>query len=315
VNKGSQLITVLMPVYNEEKVLPTSLDRLDEVVASVDYDCELILVDDGSTDESWELIQQASMDNASVTGVKLSRNFGQQSAISAGLKNSSGDAVIVLDADLQNPPELITEFLEKWESGYDVVYGVFKSRSDPFLKRIFVKFFYDFWLNLTNISIPKNAADFSLMSRQVVDEINQLPERQKFIRGLRAWVGFNQTGVTYDKPDREKGESKYTYGKLLQLAIDGILSFSSFPLRLAIFMGIIISVLGFIYNGYIIFNKLLYQAPRGWTSLASLEVILSGIQLLTLGIIGEYLGRVYEETKQRPEFIVEDTVRRAEDGR
>lgn len=299
-------LSIVMPVYNEEEVLTKTLNRLDEIFSPLNYDFEILLIDDGSDDRSWEIITNASNEDSSITGIKLSRNFGQQPAISAGLERSVGDAVIILDADLQNPPTLIPDFIEKWESGYDVVYGIFQSREGPFLKRLCVKFFYGVLLNLTYISIPKNAADFSLMSRRVVNELNKLPERQKFVRGLRAWVGFSQTGIAYDKPAREDGRSKYTFGKLFQLAVDGILSFSSFPLRLAIFVGVIVSLTGFCYNGYIVYHKIFYGAPAGWTSLASLELTIGGIQLLILGIIGEYIGRVYEEAKQRPEYIVQD---------
>jgi dolichol-phosphate mannosyltransferase len=302
---SNKYFDIVIPVYNEQEVLGKTLDRLEEISDPLDYSFNIILIDDGSNDSSWDIISKKSGDDPHIQGIKLSRNFGQQAAISAGLSESDGDAVIILDADLQNPPELIPEFIEKWEEGYDVVYGKFKSRNDPFLKKLCVKIFYGFILKFTSINIPQNAADFSLMSCRVVDEINRLPERQKFIRGLRAWVGYSQTGIEYEKPERVEGESKYSYGKLIQLALDGLLSFSVIPLRISVLIGVLVSLVGFSYSLFIVIYRFLSSPPPGWTTLASLELILSGIQLLTLGIVGEYVGRIYEETKQRPEYIVE----------
>jgi len=298
---------VIVPCYNEEEVLPLLFSALNNFAEKVDYDIHFLLIDDGSSDGSFELIDEQCKNDKRYACLKFSRNFGHQTAVSAGLENIQGNVVAVIDADLQDPPSVIDEMVDKWKEGYDVVYGVRKNRKEGYLLRCAYSLFYRMLKRIANIEVPLDAGDFSVMDREVVDKINSMPEHNRFIRGLRGWVGFKQTGYEYERMPRAAGEPKYNLKKLFRLAFDGIITFSSFPLKLASWIGGISAFLGILYGFYALIDSLFYQrAPSGWPSLAMLVIFFGGIQLMVLGIIGEYIGRIFDETKRRPLYIVDD---------
>lgn len=299
-------ISIVLPVYNEEKTINEMYLRLSAVMADIPAGCEFIFVDDGSSDNSIDrLIALAYRDNR-VKIIELSRNFGHQAAICAGLEHARGDAVIMMDADLQHPPELIPLLLEKWQEGNDIVYTVRNSSPDfGFTKRVSAKIFYKIINLLARINIPENSADFRLFDKKVLCQLLRLKERTKFLRGLVSWVGFRQAAVSYDAAPRYAGESKYTPVKMIKFAFDGITSFSTIPLHISTIIGVMVSGVSFSYAVYAVWIKLFTdRAMPGWTSVLVSVLFLGGVQLLSLGIIGEYLNRIYTETKARPEFIV-----------
>ena len=304
-NNNSFSLGVIIPCYNEEEVLPLLFRALNEFADSVNYKVYFLLVDDGSSDKSFQLIDEQCEKDERYACIKFSRNFGHQTAVSAGLKNIKGDLVAVIDADLQDPPAVIDEMIEKWKKGYDVVYGIRKNRKEGYLLRCAYSLFYRMLKKVANIEVPLDAGDFSVMDRKVVDKINSMPEHNRFIRGLRGWVGFRQTGHEYERMPRAAGEPKYNLKKLFRLAFDGIITLSSFPLKIASWIGGISAFFGILYGLYALIDSLFYQrAPSGWPSLAMLVIFFGGIQLLVLGIIGEYIGRIFDETKRRPLYIV-----------
>jgi glycosyltransferase involved in cell wall biosynthesis len=298
-------ISLIFPVYNEENVLPFLYERVRQLIDPLDYDVEVILINDGSRDASLELMKQFHKEDPRFKIIDFSRNFGHQVAITAGIDFATGDAVILMDADLQDPPELIPQFLSKWKEGYQVVYGVRKTRKEHIFKRMSYSVFYRLLQHISDIPIPLDAGDFCLMDRAVVDTLKSMQERNRFVRGLRSWTGFHQIGLEYNREKRHSGNVKYTFTKLVKLALDGIFSFSYFPLRLSSYAGFIISVISFLAILIYLYKKLwIGGEPQGFPTLVILILFMGGIQLIFLGVIGEYIGRIYDEVKQRPSYVL-----------
>lgn len=298
------LLSVIVPVFNEEEVVEKTFLTLESVLSEVEH--ELIFVNDGSRDRTREIVEGLLEKFPGNRLVNFSRNFGHQAAFSAGLQAAQGDAVVIIDGDLQDPPELIHEMLTKWREGYQVVYAQRRSRQgETWFKKTTAHWFYRILNNLTSIDIPPDTGDYRLMDRRVVDQINALPERSRFLRGLVCWVGFKRTGLLYDRAERFAGTSKYPLRKMLRLAIDGITSFSTLPLRLSFTMGLVATLVAFIIGVWGVVEKFIHPVTTspGWTSLIVAIVFLGGIQLITIGILGEYIGRIYDEVKQRPLYI------------
>jgi polyisoprenyl-phosphate glycosyltransferase len=302
------LVTIVIPVYNEAEVLPTLYDRLTRVLEGLVESYEIIFVNDGSQDDSALFLRDFQARDARVKFLNFSRNFGHQIAITAGLDYSSGQAVVVMDADLQDPPEVIPQLIEQWHKGYDVVFAVrAKRQGEGLFKRATAAIFYRLFRYMTATEIPLDAGDFRLMSRRAVEALQSIRERNRFIRGLAGWIGFRQTSVTYVRDVRQAGETKYPLKKMLRFALNGLMSFSLVPLQLASYLGFLISSIGFFYIVYAIGLKLFTdQVVLGWTSVMVAVLFLGGVQLVSLGIIGEYIGRIYEEVKQRPLYVVDE---------
>lgn len=308
------MISVVIPVHNEQEVLPLLLERIRAAAAGWGDEYELVFVDDGSTDRSLALVMAAARDDARIRVVKLSRNFGHQAAISAGLDQARGKVVAILDGDLQDPPEELTRFLAKWREGYEVVYGIRRGRKEGLLLRGAYAMFYRALHVVSDIDIPVDSGDFGVMDRKVVDALRfQFPEQIRFIRGLRAYAGFRQIGLEYERHGRAAGKPSYTMGRLLKLAVDGFLGFSMVPLRLASIFGFFIAIPSFLLGAYLLVNRatglILFGYPKktmpGVATLGVGLFFLSGLILIILGIMGEYLGRIYLEVKRRPLFIVD----------
>ncbi len=302
----SELISIVVPVFNEEDGLPELHTRLTSVFASLPFRYEIVFVDDGSSDGSLALLKRLHAADPCVRYLRLSRNFGHQTAITAGMDHASGDAVIVMDADLQDPPELVPDMIRRYQAGADVVYGVREERLgiSP-LRQAIYRAFYRCLRRLTPIAIPLDSGDFRLLSRRVLEQLRRMPERNRFVRGLVAWVGYRQEGVPYVRPGRFAGKPKYTWTKLMRLAADGVFSFSFLPLRLATWLGFLVTGLGGLYGLYALIAPLLGKStPPGWTSLMIVLLVLGGVQLITLGVIGSYIGRIFDEVKQRPLYVV-----------
>jgi dolichol-phosphate mannosyltransferase len=304
------VISVVLPVFNEEQILPTLYTRLSGVMQELDETYELVFVNDGSRDGSLAFLKSLSAADPAVKIVSLSRNFGHQIAITCGLDHAVGKAVIIMDADLQDPPEVIARFVEKWRDGYDVVYAVREKRyGENFFKRGTAALFYRLLRALTHIDIPIDAGDFRLLSRRAVNSLQSTRERSRFVRGLVIWVGYRQTGVRFTREERGAGETKYPFRKMLKFALDGITAFSSVPLQAATYLGLVISGLSFLYIVYAVVAKLFTSHTiTGWTSIIVAVLFLGGVQLLALGVIGEYISRIYEEVKQRPLYLVDERV-------
>ena len=307
------MLSIIIPVFNDEDLLDLLHDRLISSSKHWEEEFEVLLVDDGSTDNTPEILKSIADEDARFKNVNLSRNFGQQAAISAGLKIAIGDAVIIMDDDLQDPPEELQRFIIKWREGYDVVYAIRTKRKERLLKRIAYSIFYKTLNVLSDINIPLDSGDFCLMDRKIVDVLNNsMPENLRFVRGLRAYAGFKQIGIEVVRSKRAAGESKYTLSKQFQLAFDGIFGFSTFPLRIATYFGFFISIpsfmLGMFFIVHRIFNfKVLGHFASDVPGIASVAVgifFLGGINLIILGVIGEYLGRMYNEVKKRPNHII-----------
>lgn len=302
--------SVIVPMYNEEAVIQETYRRIKHVMRELSEPYELIFVNDGSSDRSADMIKDYSSTDESVILVDLSRNFGHQLAITAGMDYAIGDAVIILDADLQDPPELIPDMVARWQEGYEVVYAQrVKRHGESWFKKQSARVFYRLLRASTDISIPVDTGDFRLMDRRVVDELKRLPENNRFVRGLVSWVGFRQIAVGYERDERFAGETKYPLKRMLKLCLDGMTSFSYKPLKLAGYLGALLSLSGFLYMIYVLCVRLFTDnAVRGWSSLISLQLIFDGMILVILGIIGEYVGRIYDETKARPLYIVRECV-------
>lgn len=303
---GSPRYSIVVPVYNEQEVLQEFYDRLRAVVNNLDEPAEILFVNDGSTDRSLAVLKGLHASDKRVRIVSLSRNFGHQAAITAGLAHAAGDAVAVLDADLQDPPELLPRFFKLLDEGWDVAYGIRAERKEGPGKRLAYSLFYRLLTRMADIDIPRDSGDFGAMSRRVVDHLNGLPEADRFVRGLRAWLGFRQTGIAYERDRRHAGVPKYTFLKLLQLSIDGMFSFSHFPLRVIVAVGLAISCLSFVGILVVLYRYAFTAYVPGYTSLAILVLFIGGIQLLTLGVIGEYIGRISNQVKSRPLFVVDE---------
>ncbi len=309
--KSAPKLSLAIPIYNEEEVLPELLHRLQAVLDDLDGGPhEVVFVNDGSWDRSRELLDEASARDSRFVVVHLSRNFGHQVALSAALDHVTGDLVAVLDGDLQDPPEEIPRFLEKMREGYDVVYAVRKDRKESWWLRLSYALFYRLSSALSNISLPLDSGDFALLSRRVVDHMRTVTEHSRYLRGIRAWVGLRQVGLPIERAERFAGKPKYGTLALLKLALDGIFAFSLVPLRVAGLTGLIAITVALAYATHALYVKFVLDiSPQGFTGIVILVVFLSGVQLLFLGVIGEYLGRVYEEVKRRPHYIVERIVR------
>lgn len=300
--------SIVAPAYNEEKVLPELYERVCTVMEEIGEPWELILVDDGSRDRSAEVIARLHNQDARVKGLSFSRNFGFQVAATAALEHAQGDAVILTDADLQDPPEVFPEMIARWREGYDVVYGVRASREgETWFKVLTARLFYRLIYRITDIDIPLDTGDFRLMDRRVVEAVKKMPERKRFLRGMVPWVGFKQTGVEYERRSRFAGESKFSsVRKMLPFALDAITSFSYFPLQLASYLGFAIAGLSALAIVLVIFLRLFYETPLSGQATTLVAVLfLGGVQLISLGIIGEYLGRIYDEVKGRPLYLVD----------
>ncbi len=303
------MFSIVVPVYNEQEVLTELFRRIKLVMDGLNEPWELILVDDGSRDDSARIIQDLHGSDSRVKGISFSRNFGFQEAVTAGLAHSQGDAVILADADLQDPPEAIPEMIAKWRQGSDVVYGVRAQRSgETLFKKLTAKIFYRTIHRITSVDIPLDTGDFRLMDRRVVDAILKMPERNRFLRGMVPWVGYRQTGVLYERQARYAGESKFkSIRQMLPFALDAITSFSYFPLQLATYLGFFIAAISLLAVLVVIILRLFgqHQELTGQATTLVSVLFLGGIQLISLGIIGEYLGRIYDEVKGRPLYLVD----------
>ncbi|MED3947685.1 MULTISPECIES: glycosyltransferase family 2 protein [Priestia] len=300
--------SIVVPVYNEEEVIHETYRRLTEVMRSTKEAYELLFVNDGSRDRTAEIIKEYSEQDPAVVLLDFARNFGHQIAITAGMDYARGEAVVVIDADLQDPPELILEMIEKWKQGFDVVYAKrTKRKGETYFKKQTAAMFYRFLRAMTDIDIPLDTGDFRLLDRKVCNQMNSIQEKNRFVRGLVSWVGFKQIAVEYERDERLAGESKYPLKKMLKLSMDGITSFSYKPLKLASYAGVTLSGVGFIYLLVVLYLKLFTDSTiTGWSSLIVIQLFFSGIILIILGMIGEYIGRIYDETKNRPLYIVRE---------
>jgi len=303
----SQLISCVVPVYNEQQVIAEFIPALANSLQDLTMPYEIVLVDDGSKDATQEIIQQLRQ-RYKIRYLRFSRNFGKECALSAGLNYAKGDAVILMDADFQHPLELIKVFVQHWQQGYDMVYGVRKDREDEsWLKRFCANGFYRLTSKITRVNIPANAGDFRLLDRKVVNALQQLPERNRFMKGLYSWVGFKQLAVPFEVQPRAEGKSHWNYYALLDLAITGITSFSAFPLRVIALGGITIAFAAFLYALWIILSTLLFGIiTPGWATIVTAIMFFGGLQLFAVGIVGEYIGRIFDEVKQRPHYIIDE---------
>ncbi|MDR4480128.1 MAG: glycosyltransferase [Nitrospira sp.] len=309
--RPSPMLSIVIPVFNEEENLPTLHARLTHTLTEQGLDYEILFVDDGSHDHSPELLRRLEETDPRVFVVEFARNFGHQVAISAGLEHSRGHVVCIMDADLQDPPEVLHTFLAKWQEGWEVVYAVRTERKEWWGKRLAYAGFYRLLQRVANIDIPLDAGDFCIMDRKVVDMLVRMPERNRFVRGIRSWVGFKQIGVPYERQARHAGTPKYTLRKLVYLALDGLISFSHMPLRIITVMGFTVSVLSFLVASFYIIKKFtLGTGVPGFTTLVVSIFFLAGIQLMTIGVIGEYIGRISDEVKRRPLYVARRVTRR-----
>ncbi|MEI2463671.1 glycosyltransferase family 2 protein [Niallia taxi] len=300
--------SIVIPVYNEEEVIEHTYERLKTVMQSSDGNYELLFINDGSKDRSVDILLQLSEQDKTIKIVDFSRNFGHQIAITAGMDYASGNAIVIIDADLQDPPELILEMIQKWKEGYDVVYAKRTARKgETFFKKQTASAFYKTLRAMTEIDIPIDTGDFRLIDRKVCDQMNNIHEKNRFVRGLVSWVGFKQTAVEYERDERFAGETKYPLKRMLKLSLDGITSFSYKPLKLANYLGASLSLIGFVYMLIVLYQKLFTTTTvTGWSSIIVIQLFFSGITLMMLGVIGEYIGRIYDEAKNRPLYIVKD---------
>ena len=305
-------ISLVIPMYYEEQVAEECYRRTRNVLKSIEeYDYEIIFINDGSKDKTLEILETIAKEDNKVKVISFSRNFGHQSAVTAGLKYATGDAIIIIDADLQDPPELIPDMLKYWENGYDVIYGKRKKREgESAFKLLTAKVFYETLNKLSDVEIPKDTGDFRLVDKKVVDVVNNLPEHNKFLRGLFSWVGFRQYAYEYERKERFAGKTKYPLKKMMKLAKDGIFSFSTKPLKIVGGLGIISVIISIAILIYAILSYAYSwnNLTPGWTSIMCTITFLGGVILLSLWMIGEYIGRIYEETKQRPQYIIEKTI-------
>jgi len=307
-----KIVTLIVPVYCEEEVIEECYKRIKSVMDSLtNYGYELIFINDGSTDNTLNILKNIVAQDKRVKIINFSRNFGHQIAITAGLDKAESDAAIIIDADLQDPPELIPEMIKKWEEGYKIVYARRVTRKGERKFKLWsASIFYWVLKKLTDIKIPLNTGDFRLIDKRVVRELRKIKEKNRFVRGLSSWVGFQQVGIEYEREKRFAGKTKYPIKKMISFALDGILSFSQKPLKIALNIGFISILLGIVMIIYVFIGKIFFPAITmpGWASILIAVVFFGGVQLFTIGIIGEYIGRIYDETKNRPLYIIEDEV-------
>jgi glycosyltransferase involved in cell wall biosynthesis len=303
-------VSIVVPLFNEEETLPKLINRLNEVIDKMPFSIEVVLVDDGSQDGTPKLMEKVSLEDEKFKSIFLSRNYGHQSAITAGLLNTDAEeAVMIIDADLQDPPELVEQFYDYYKQGYDVIYTIRKKRKEELIKRLAYWLYYRISRSISNYKIPLDSGDFSLISRRVVEILNKMPEENRYIRGMRSWVGFRQIGIEYERDVRVAGDTKYSLRKLLDLAFMGILNFSTFPIRFISFLGICSISISLIYLSYTLVQRLFFDSvPKGFTALLFIIVLFSGVQLLSLGVIGEYIIRIFFQVKDRPLFIVKSKI-------
>lgn len=299
-------LSVAIPLHNEESTLPELLRRLGAVLDNLrGGPHEMVFVDDGSTDKTYQILETAARHDMRIVALSLSRNFGHQAGISAALDHVTGDATVIMDGDLQDVPEVIPHFVEKYFQGFDVVYAKRVRRKEPWVLRVCYYVFYRVMARLSDIQLPLDSGDFGLMSRRVIDELRRMPEHHRYLRGMRSWVGFRQMGIEVERAERHSGQSKYSLMRLVKLAFDGIFAFSIVPIRAAALVGVSVMFLSTLYLFYAVYAKLfLHKSPQGFTALIVAMTFFSGIVLFFLGVIGEYVGRIYEETKARPLYIV-----------
>jgi glycosyltransferase involved in cell wall biosynthesis len=307
---GRPTLSLVLPIYNEQEVIPELHRRLQEFLAKLALSAEVVFVDDGSRDTSMALLRDAAMSEPRYRIVSFARNFGHQTAITAGVDYARGQAVVVMDADLQDPPEVVLEMVARWRAGFDVVFGRRRRRQgETWFKLITARAFYRVFAAMIPIEVPLDTGDFRLMSRRVVVALRELRETHRFVRGMVAWVGFKQTEVLYDRPGRYAGETKYPLRKMVHFALDGITSFSVLPLRFATYLGMLmILASGGVIVWALVAKYALHQVVQGWTAIMIVIALFSSVQLLMIGILGEYIGRIYEEVKRRPLYVVGDTV-------
>ena len=302
-------LSIVIPIFNEEENIDSLINRLRTVVAQMQISCEYIFVNDGSKDHSFQLIKNLALADPAIKYIDFSRNFGHQIAVSAGLDLAAGDRVAIIDADLQDPPELIIEMFAKMDQGYEVVYAKRNNRNgESWLKKFTAKVFYRILKSITSVKIPVDTGDFRIIDRKVVNVLNQMPEHNKFLRGQISWIGFKQTYVEYNRNVRQAGSTGYTYKKMIRLALDGITSFSNFPLKVASICGFVVSGIAFIVMIYALYSRYITKDyVEGWTSTIISVLFLGGIQLISIGIIGEYISRLSENARNRPLYIINET--------
>lgn len=307
-DSGTVELSVIIPLYNEELNIDYLFERLSLVLNLLNMKYEIICVNDGSKDNTIERLIDYHYQNPFIKIVNLSRNFGKEIALSAGLDYATGAAVVPIDADLQDPPELIAEMVEKWREGYDVIYATRRSRNEEnWLKRFTANAFYRTLNRISLVPIPHDTGDFRLLDRRVVDALKKMPERNRFMKGLFSWVGFKQTSIYFDRPARYQGESTWNYWRLWNFALDGITSFSFIPLKVWSYIGVLVAIPSFFYASFLVLRTLIFGIDLpGYASIMVAILFLGGVQLVSLGVIGEYLGRVYEEVKRRPLYLVRD---------
>lgn len=303
-------LSILVPMYNEAEVIPLFFETINKILAVTGMDYEIVCVNDGSRDNTLEQLTAWAAREPRIKVISFSRNFGKEAAMTAALDYASGDAVIPIDADLQDPPELINEMLRKWQEGYDVVYAQRSSRaSDSLVKRKTARWFYNLFNWLSEVDIPENVGDYRLISRRVVDAIKNLPEKERFMKGLFCWPGFKSTTVEFERQVRAGGSTKFNYWRLWNFALSGITSFSTIPIRIGTYLGLFIAIVAFVYSCYIITKTLVFGIDEpGYASLMVAVLFLGGVQLFFLGVLGEYIGRIYKEVKNRPLYVVERTI-------
>ena len=303
------LVSIVIPVHNEEANILPLLSRLKQVMAK--YNHEIIFVDDGSKDQTLAVLKKQAQKNSKIRILSFNRNFGHQAALSCGYEHATGDCVITIDADLQDPPEIIGKMIEEWQNGYEIVYAKRKSRNDNFFKKLTAHWFYRFLNFLSDTRIPTDVGDFRLQDKRVNDYLKKLPEHSKFLRGLVAWGGFKEKYLDFDRDKRYSGNTNYTLSKMLNFALDGIISFSTKPLRIATYMGFLTSFIGVLGIIYALLQRFFLPHEywvTGWTALFVAVLFLGGTQLITIGIIGEYIGKVYRETQNRPQYLLKEKV-------
>lgn len=303
-------LSVVVPMYNEEEVIEVTYNRLKTVLLTLGETYEIVFVNDGSRDRTAHIVRQICSRDRTVKLVDFSRNFGHQIAVTAGMDHASGRSVVLIDADLQDPPEIILDMVARWREGYDVVYGKrMERKGETRFKKATAALFYRLLRSMTSVNIPVDTGDFRLMDRKVCDALTQMRERSRFIRGMVSWAGYKQTSVEYVREERFAGETKYPLRKMLRLSLDAITSFSTKPLKIAGILGFLLSAAGFVYLFIVLFQRFFTNTTTpGWTSLIAISLLFNGITLSLLGVLGEYIGRIYEETKGRPLYLVSDKV-------
>lgn len=301
-------LSIIIPIFNEEANIPFLLNRLESVIKPLGISYEYLFINDGSRDHSLEVIKYEAGKNLHIKWIDFSRNFGHQVAVTAGLDAATGDSAVIIDADLQDPPELIIDLFKKQQEGYNVVYAKRRKRQgENYFKKTTAKWFYRIMRKITNIDIPLDTGDFRIIDRKVIDILKEMPEQQKFLRGQIAWIGFRQTFIEYDRNERNAGETGYTLKKMIRLALDGITSFSNFPLKFATGAGFVVSGIAFVLMLYALYSRFVSKNYEpGWTSLMLVILFMGGIQLISIGIIGEYISRLSTNVRKRPLYIVSE---------